>query len=137
MDPRENIGLARHLLTAPKGPLPEASYRAACGRAYYCAFVVARDLLLASKFSVPRSGGAHKVVVDHLKSSSTNSVKVLGGLLDDLRLTRNSADYEVGKLARSTADFVPPKVQLKVLLADQLVADLQAEAGKDPRLGIS
>jgi len=136
VNPSENIGLARHLIVPPQGPLPEASYRAACGRAYYCVFAVARDLLLGGNFHVPTSGRAHQVVVDLLKSSRSAAVKALGGQLDELRHLRNRADYDVGSRTKPSSDFVPPKVQLRVLQAQKIAEELRAESGTDARLGI-
>jgi uncharacterized protein (UPF0332 family) len=63
MDPENNLHLARVLAQVPRGAPEEASFRGACGRAYYAAFAIARDLLLSAKLHVGADGSIHKAVI--------------------------------------------------------------------------
>lgn len=136
MNPEENVDLARFLAAAPKGSPPEASYRGACGRAYYSAFAVARDLLLLAKFQIATDGSAHSTIVRLLKESSSPSVKAAGGSLDQLRKTRNQADYDVGQRASPGIRFDANRAQLAVAYAKIIIESLKSARSTDIRIGI-
>lgn len=98
MNPADNFELAKILQKPPKGAPPEAAFRGSCGRAYYYAFASVREVLLAAKFNVPKNGTGHGVIISLLKKSQEKDIQAAGGLLDQLRVTRNSADYDVGSI---------------------------------------
>lgn len=135
MNPQENLTLAKFLDSKPKNAPPEASLRGACGRAYYAAFVVARDILETARFSV--SGGptsVHKRVLSLLGQSVDAEVLTAAGLLDQLRALRGDADYHVG--SRTRRAFSHLDSQRAILLSHQTIATFEATATKSPRLFI-
>ena len=67
----------------------EVAYRTVIGRAYYAAFLCARD----SANIVNTSGSVHKEVITHF----TTRKKKIGGNLKDLRDLREKADYHANK----------------------------------------
>src|SRR5256885_5573113 len=109
MDPRSNVQLATFLFGPPAGPPPEASFRGACGRAYYSAFALARDALTSAGHKLPRAQ-AHDVVISRLKSAQDPDVRAAGGVLQDLRGDRNRADYDVGLRAKQAFGQLHAKV---------------------------
>src|SRR6187455_502580 len=121
MNPDENNVLATFLCKPPKGPTDEASYRAACGRAYYWAFATVRDILLRASINVPKDGTGHQVVISSLKDSTDDDIKAAASLLDNLRTTRNSADYEVGLVPLKGTPFVKTRAQVAVVQATSIV----------------
>lgn len=135
MDPLDNITLAKVLESIPKGAPPEASLRCACGRAYYSALALSRDALL-DHFSIPRDASGHGTVIQLLKKSSNPDVKAAGGVLDQLRITRNSADYEVGKIKLRGKAFVPYRVQVAVASASVVISAVRKARKADPKMGI-
>ena len=137
MDPLKNFELARELHAEARGALEEARLRGACGRAYYAAFCFARDLLLAARIDVPTDGSAHGRVVELLKRRSINvQVQVAGGLIETLRTSRNSADYQVGRIALRGAPFDRRRLGIAIARANAVIDSLAKEARADPRLGI-
>lgn len=83
--------LADHLLAGST----EAEWRSAVSRAYYASFHVARDLMTALSFAVPRGDRAHGHLWLRLSNSGNASVGIAGHRLKDLRSARNRADYEL------------------------------------------
>ena len=79
----------------------EAEYRAACSRAYYGAFNVARSSLEPT-WTVPWGANKHKFVIDRyskyaVKGASPDKISAFHGIgakLDRLRAYRNMADYD-------------------------------------------
>jgi uncharacterized protein (UPF0332 family) len=134
--PEKNIDLARVLAEVPRGAPEEASFRGACGRAYYAAFAVARDLLLSAGFRVDADGSAHVRVVEVLRESTHPLVRSAGGSLDALRRMRNSADYDVGLRATAAGVFDRLRAQLAVARARTIVDTIRKASASDPRLGI-
>jgi uncharacterized protein (UPF0332 family) len=72
----------------------EAEWRSATSRGYYAAFHVARRLLLALGFRVPRADRAHGYLWLRLSNAGVPQVQTAGRLLNDLRRERNRADYD-------------------------------------------
>jgi uncharacterized protein (UPF0332 family) len=72
----------------------EAEWRSATSRAYYAAFHVARELLLALGFRVPQADRAHGYLWLRLSNAGVADVQKAGSLLNDLRRERNRADYD-------------------------------------------
>ena len=136
MDPKDNFTLAQFLEKRPKGAPPEAAIRGACGRAYYCAFASVRECLLKAKFVVPKDAQAHSLIIRLLKSSTDTSVQGAGGVLDQLRVTRNSADYDVGSIKPAGTPFIPYRAQVAIAQASTVIAAVNGATKNDPRLGI-
>lgn len=137
MSPTDNLGLARILEKPPKGAPAEAAFRGSCGRAYYYAFATVRDILLAAKFSVPQNGTGHGVVIQLLKKSRDKGVQTAGGLLDQLRVTRNSADYEVGSIKVKGTPFIAYRAQVAIGQAVSVVSAVSEARRADPKIGIT
>jgi hypothetical protein len=102
------LDLAGHLLSNPVPALdPEASYRVAIGRAYYCCFLTARDNLFG-RDGVPtprqvrniagrRQPGTHEVVGlalgNHPKMPNRGAALRQQQQLEQLKALRTAADY--------------------------------------------
>ena len=100
----------------------EAEWRTACSRAYYAAFHVARQLLLALGFRVPQADRAHAYLWSRLSNAGISQVRKAGRQLNDLRRERNWSDYdEYRTIAQATA------VQ-NVRLAEEIIQALDAAA---------
>jgi uncharacterized protein (UPF0332 family) len=96
-DWQEYLTLAQELMLNPS-PLSsgeEARARAAISRAYYAAFIEARNHLhLKEATPVPRRENPHWFVIEQFKNSSDKIRRDIGANLERLRLDRNSADYQ-------------------------------------------
>lgn len=136
MNPADNVELAKFLARPPPQPPEEASFRAACGRAYYAAHAVARDVLHRARFRLPKSGEAHGEVVSLLKSSRISDVQAAGGLLDQLRATRKSADYHVGDVPVAGSSFEKRRADVALMQATSIIATVSKYAQADRSLGI-
>lgn len=90
MNWRDFLSQASRLAAEPL----EADWRTAVSRAYYAAFHVARQLLTALNFSVPRADRAHQHLVFRLSNCGEPVVEQAGRDLDTLRRLRNRADYD-------------------------------------------
>lgn len=80
-------------LTNPQ--LDAARYRTAIGRAYYAAFLLARDYMTDFcniNFDKDRTS-LHSRVSKYLQTSSDSKIRFAGVKLDRLRRTRSNADY--------------------------------------------
>ncbi len=82
-DPREFLALARSLVEQGR---TEPILRTAVGRAYYTAFLLARDTT-----GVTATYGAHQAVITQLRQRDRSA----GDQLDALRHLRTVADYEL------------------------------------------
>jgi hypothetical protein len=133
VNPNDNLDLARFLHTTPLGAPKEASTRGACGRAYYAAFIVARDILERATFVIARRG-AHQRVFDLLNHSADKDVKARSLDLDQLRILREQGDYEVG--GRTTKGFAAADSQRAILLSNTIITSVATAAKKDPRVFI-
>lgn len=91
----EYLNLAKELAGITTTPaIQNAKFRAAISRAYYAAFVTARNYLRDQKgHSIPITGDAHKYVSEQFKNSSDPQYQLIGNNLKRLRLYRNQADY--------------------------------------------
>jgi uncharacterized protein (UPF0332 family) len=94
MNPRDLLDVADELATGPN----EAAWRSAISRAYYAAFHVARQLLEQCGFSPPRADQADAYLWLRLHNSGHADVTDAGGELNDLRQTRNWADYDLDQV---------------------------------------
>ena len=137
MDPLYFFDLAKSLTRNARGELAEASYRGACGRAYYAVFGLARDLLMATDHKLPRDGTAHREVIELLKTKSSSlEVQSVGSALDALHVTRKSADYEMGKIPLRGQPFDSRRANVALAQATVMIATLQEQFKNDKRLGI-
>src|SRR4051812_44162291 len=109
----------------PRGAHEEASFRSACGRAYYAAFTVARDALLQAKFAMSGTGDDHRRVITLLKGSTSDDVRTAASQLDSLRTTRNSSDYEVGLVLVKGKAFEKTRAQMAVLQASSIIGAIE------------
>src|SRR4051794_821648 len=91
MSPRDFLDQADELANGMR----EVDWRTAASRAYYAAFHTARLLLEAAGFVVPRSDQAHQYLYLRLYNSGHPDVEQAGNDLDDLRVIRNKADYDL------------------------------------------
>jgi uncharacterized protein (UPF0332 family) len=98
----------------------EADWRSAISRAYYAVFHVLREALPQHGVAVGRAATAHSNLHLGLLNSGNPDVADLARGLDDLRIERTRADYELTRpVAQSDADRC-------VQSAQQLLADFQA-----------
>jgi hypothetical protein len=72
----------------------EAAWRTSISRAYYATFHVARELLRALRFRVPRADKAHNYLYERLNNCGLPIVESAARDLNALRFSRNDADYE-------------------------------------------
>jgi len=133
LDPHENLPLATFLEKKATGNLLQAGLRGACGRAYYSAFGVIRDILDAAKMPIPHQG-AHKRVLTLLSTSTSPDVLVARGLYRQLRETRDEADYDVGRRAKTPFDL--KRSQRAIVLATTVISAMEQAATANPRLYI-
>jgi uncharacterized protein (UPF0332 family) len=89
------LNLAREIIGQPTSPANlEAKRRSAISRAYYAAFISARNYLQEIEgLSIPITADAHKYVVQQFKQSSDSDRQNIGRNLEKLRRERNQADY--------------------------------------------
>lgn len=72
------------------------NHRVALGRAYYCAFNVAAELLRAAGCQIPQNAGAHGVICRLLQEVKCDpTVYAAGAWINSARGVRNKADYEL------------------------------------------
>src|SRR5205085_3173874 len=71
-----------------------AHWRTAAGRAYYALLLEIRDAMTSWGISAPNPSQVRQLVRRRLFASSDPDVKRIGIVLDDLRGSRNRADYE-------------------------------------------
>jgi uncharacterized protein (UPF0332 family) len=119
MNPHEFLELADERLLGVR----EGDWRSAVSRAYYAAFHVARSLLRAQGFAVPRSDRAHSYLSQRLSNSGHPDVNLAGQQLEDVRDQRTWADYDLHRpLAQQDAEATVLRAKDVV----QALEDLQA-----------
>jgi len=92
----EYLSLAKKLAhQAGANPEQEACKRSAVSRAYYAAFVRARNYLRDNEaVNIPPNGQAHRIVRKRFQTSPSLERTTIGQYLDRLRRDRNRADYD-------------------------------------------
>ena len=94
----EYLSLAEELQGAAVSGPPvgiEAERRASVSRAYYSAFILARNRLRdVDLIPIPRTGGAHRFVAQRYAYDPDPRRSQIGILLDRLRSVRNMCDYD-------------------------------------------
>lgn len=102
----------------------QAGYRATIGRAYYAAFLFARN-----KAGISSKGiDGHKSVVNHYKSKSDANLAAIGNRLDDLRVSRTNSDYECEKdiVSREAGKSLVQSRDILTVLGCDIVAKNQS-----------
>ncbi len=116
MDPQGFIALAQQLAA---GNPSEAALRTAVERAYYGAFLALRDVMVVKGW-VPE----HRTIRDPLDLVTTlrsrPGYRFLSDLLDELRMLRNRADYELQR------PFGLEEARRAITLAQELLQRLPA-----------
>jgi uncharacterized protein (UPF0332 family) len=91
MKPFEFLLLAQRLLENEKCP---AGFRSAISRAYYAAFLHARDFLERAGIYLVTDKGHHELV-NYLSAAGDPEVSAAAAALASFRTERNSADYHL------------------------------------------
>lgn len=91
----EYLNLAREIIGQTTTPAnQEARLRSAISRAYYAAFILARNHLRDKEgHSIPETADVHRYVIVQFEQSSDPVRKAIGTKLKQLRRDRNQADY--------------------------------------------
>ncbi len=92
-------------ITTPKAKPQEEHIRTACGRAYYAAFLAARERLIADGHPLPSDGSVHTKVIGILTGAQDGDVRGLGQELQNLQGFRHDADYVLAGPYRSGVRF--------------------------------
>lgn len=89
------LNLAKELAGQATTPAnEEARLRDAISRAYYAAFILARNHLRDKEgHSIPTTGEAHQYVAEQFKLNPEPGHQVVASNLKKLRMYRNQADY--------------------------------------------
>lgn len=110
-DPSEFFVIAEDLY---KNNTTPAGYRTVIGRAYYAAFLVARN----RAGLISTGAGGHENVAKHYKSAPDAVHTLIGNRLDTLRAERASADYDC------TADIGQRKAGKAIALSRDVIKDI-------------
>lgn len=91
MQGREFLGVAQEAALG----VTEAHWRTAAGRAYYALLLEVRDSMTAWGVSRPAPSQVHQLVRRRLFASTDPDAKRIAIALEELRDSRNRADYEM------------------------------------------
>lgn len=111
----EYLNLARELAQAMTD---EAKMRSAISRAYYAAFIKARNFLQEREGLTIASENSHQYLINQFKNSSDPARTKLGERLKRLRVYRNQADYD------NSFPRLAEKVQESLTLARRIISSL-------------
>lgn len=115
----EYLTLARQLAGKETNPASEeAKLRAAASRAYYAAFIKARNFLRDGDGLVIPRKSTHQYVIKQFKSSPDRARKKIGRRLERLRDYRVLADYQ------DAVSELPDKTEEALTLARRIIAGL-------------
>lgn len=119
----EYLSIAEQLCGMPVTGPPagaEAQQRAAVSRAYYAAFVSARNRMRdVDRIPIPVGGAAHTFVANLLEQDPDPRRTQIGIQLRRLRIARNTCDYD-----DIVVTNVPTLAQRSLTRAAQVLADL-------------
>ncbi len=89
------LNLAKELADQPTTAAnQEAKLRTAISRAYYVAFILARNYLRDSEgYAIPKTGDAHRYVWEQYKLNPDSRQQLIANNLKRLKGYRNQADY--------------------------------------------
>jgi uncharacterized protein (UPF0332 family) len=127
MTGREFLTLARHLANGTT----EAEWRSATSRAYYAAFHIARQFFQDAGFTVARADRAHIYLSRRLLNAGDPHVIKAGSDLNDLRGSRNEADYDLHR------PVTQGMAALQVRLAEQIIRFLDAARQEPTRTQVT
>ena len=94
MDPHQFLYWAQGL--AEHGAYP-VEFRSAISRAYYAAFHVGVNVLKEMGFSIYQNASAHELVREHFSNSRDDELTKAASKMNDLKMKRNHADYELNR----------------------------------------
>lgn len=115
----EYLNLARKLAGTDANPGNEAELRSAISRAYYAAFITARNYLRdRDNIRIPRER-SHQFVINQFRESSDNYRAKLGRRLLRLRNYRVSADYH------DTVPDIEDRTHQSLTLARRIILALE------------
>jgi len=117
----EYLALAQQLAgKAQISATQESRLRSAISRAYYSAFIQARNHLRdRMSLSIPRKN-THEYVIKQFQNSSDPIRQQIGEALDRIRYNRNLADYD------DTVANLPTITRRSLKLAAQVISALQS-----------
>jgi hypothetical protein len=104
MDARRNLELAQELIAGVKRDLPlttgrgEVECRCAIGRAYYAAFLTAREFLNEIGLVLSPVASSHSIVQHALNNAGYNLLGLVATALRALYLLRTKADYDLSDI---------------------------------------
>ena len=104
-DPGEFLRLADLIGVADAAPHPQARFRSAVSRAYYAAFLTAREVLRPhlGNSVVDKKRGVHDVVIKALSWGDPGSgLRGPGAVLRQLKKDREQHDYDLPLTSNST-----------------------------------
>lgn len=96
----------------------EARLRSTISRAYYAAFIRARNYLRHQDLDLPRNGDVHRYVRDYFDRSSNELHRMIANDLARLRISRNRADYD------DIMTQLPVLARMSLKLAARVLANL-------------
>jgi len=105
----------------------EASLRSAISRAYYALLNCAIQLLLELGFTVDQGPGAHGQTHRRLFNCGIEQAIEFARVLDELRMQRNQADYNM-----KSAEFQNQTVCALRVAKAEIAIGLLAESNKEP-----
>ena len=117
----EYLGLAQQLAgKAQISATQESRLRSAISRAYYAAFILARNYLRDEEsISIPEKQ-SHKFVIEQFKNSSEKVRQAIGKNLARLRFSRNKADYN------DNFERLPEETRAMLKLANKTISDIHS-----------
>lgn len=120
--PFDPIGFLATARSLDKDHPDEAALRTCSGRAYYAAYLVARERLKALGFVRPshEEGSAHSWLIGKLKRSVDRDVRALGRSLLGLFDERKDADYDLDRQA-----YAPGGGHLAAVRAEQWIREFR------------
>lgn len=130
MNSRRFLDLAQELVAGVRAAKPatggqgEPECRCAIGRAYYAAFLVARDFLNRIGIWVTPTAAGHAAVQFALNNSGIRALSLISTQLDSLAKDRTDADYEPNNprtedilVAGPAADLATTVIQMLDIIA--------------------
>jgi hypothetical protein len=91
MDPAAFLDIAQQWQVSDS----EAERRTSIGRSYYTLFNILRQSLSSRGVTFSFRATDHGVLVDYLTRCSNQEAARIGGILNNLRVQRNDADYDM------------------------------------------
>jgi hypothetical protein len=134
-NPLDYLPFGRSLDPPTPAPLSEVGLRTACGRAYYAAYLYARERLSGIGLSVPKGQPVHQWLQQRLRTAKNNDIQDLGRRLTRLADIRSGADYTLD----NQATFHRGYGEKAVATAEQWIKEFglvsDAQLKKDIRVG--